>query len=115
MTSAWREAPLGELLLRLFDHRGRTPKKLGGDFVESGVRVISAKNIRDGRLDLETNVRFITREMFDRWMPEKLRPGDVLLTERGPRLHSGFAWVPARLVGEGKKNYRSSTRSPTSM
>jgi hypothetical protein len=44
----------------------------------------------------------------------ELVPGDVLLTERGPRLHSGVAWVPARLV-DGKKSYRSSTRSPTSM
>jgi hypothetical protein len=45
----------------------------------------------------------------------ELVPGDVLLTERGPRLHSGVAWVRARLVGEGTKSYRSSTKSPTSI
>jgi hypothetical protein len=45
----------------------------------------------------------------------ELVPGDVLLTERGPRLHTGVAWARARLVAEGRKNYRSSTRSPTSM
>lgn len=84
MKSERREARLGDLLLRLLDHRGRTPKKLGGDFVQTGVRVISAKNIRDNRIDLHANVRFITQEMFDRWMPEKLLPGDVLLTSEAP-------------------------------
>lgn len=101
MTSHWNEAPLGKLLLRLFDHRGRTPKKLGGDFSDSGVRVISAKNIRKGRLDLALNPRYISQEMFDRWMPEKLTAGDVLLTSEAPMGSVAFlGGVPNYCLGQ---------------
>jgi type I restriction enzyme S subunit len=84
MNSEWRSASLIELVSDLLDHRGRTPKKLGGDFTSSGVPVISAKNIRDGRLDLTFKPRLISEEMFDRWMPKKLKRGDVLLTSEAP-------------------------------
>jgi type I restriction enzyme S subunit len=84
MNSDWGEAPIGELLSALIDHRGRTPKKLGGDFVQDGVRVISAKNVRGGRLDLSFEPRFVSKEMFERWMPNKLQTGDVLLTSEAP-------------------------------
>jgi type I restriction enzyme S subunit len=84
MRSDWEVAHLRDLLAELIDHRGRTPKKLGGDFTLSGVRVISAKNVRDGRLDLSFEPRFVSEEMFARWMPEPLRRGDVLLTSEAP-------------------------------
>jgi type I restriction enzyme, S subunit len=76
-------APLGSVLAAVIDHRGRTPKKLGGDFTSAGVRVISAKNVKDGSLVLE-DVRYVSREMHYQWMPEKLRSGDVLLTSEAP-------------------------------
>jgi type I restriction enzyme, S subunit len=84
MSYEWRSASLIELVSDLLDHRGRTPKKLGGDFSSSGVPVISAKNIRDGRLDLTFKPRLVSEEMFDRWMPKKLKRGDVLLTSEAP-------------------------------
>lgn len=76
-------APLADVLARIIDHRGRTPKKLGGDFVSSGVRVLSALNVQDGRVD-DSDRRYVTEEMWHRWMPEKLRSGDVLLTSEAP-------------------------------
>jgi type I restriction enzyme, S subunit len=68
----------------IIDHRGRTPKKLGGDFAELGVQVISAKNVYDGRLHPGDNLRFVPPEMAARWMPTQLRDGDVLLTSEAP-------------------------------
>ena len=68
----------------IIDHRGRTPKKLGGDFSSSGVQVVSAKHVYDGRLHLDKNRRFVRPEMAKRWMPMKLRQGDVLLTSEAP-------------------------------
>lgn len=47
------------------------------------MRVISAINIKDGRVD-DANVRFITRDLYARWMPVPLRGGDVLLTSEAP-------------------------------
>jgi type I restriction enzyme S subunit len=57
---------------------------LGGDFSLSGIPVLSAKNIKDGQIVLNDDLRYVAAEMFERWMPEKLQPGDVLLTSEAP-------------------------------
>jgi len=75
---------LDNVLATLIDHRGRTPKKLGGDFSETGIRVLSAKNIKDGRITFDQEIRFVTPRMHDQWMPEKLKVGDILLTSEAP-------------------------------
>jgi type I restriction enzyme S subunit len=84
MTSELTEQELGDLLEAVLDHRGRTPKKLGGDFTPDGIPVISAKNVKNSRLSLDDNVRFVDPDMWDKWMPVKLRAGDILLTSEAP-------------------------------
>lgn len=79
---AW-SGPLGDALIALIDHRGKTPKKLGGDWTNEGVRVYSAVHVKEGRLDGD-EARRVSWEMYERWMPEKLRQGDVLLTSEAP-------------------------------
>lgn len=46
MECRWKEKPLAEVVDLVIDHRGKTPKKLNGDWAETGYRVLSAKNIR---------------------------------------------------------------------
>ncbi len=75
---------LGDLLELVIDHRGRTPKKLGGDFTTSGVRVISAKNVKDGCIRKLSDCRYVSEQMHAAWMPNPLRRGDVLLTSEAP-------------------------------
>src|SRR5258708_918611 len=79
----WPSLPLADALELLIDHRGKTPRKLGAEWLPHGVRVISAINIKDGRVDDE-NVRFISRRFYSRWMPIPLAAGDVLLTSEAP-------------------------------
>lgn len=74
---------LGDSLEALLDHRGKTPKKLGGDFEASGVPVASALLVRDGRLDL-SDARFVSEAMYAKWMPVQTRLGDVILTSEAP-------------------------------
>ncbi len=69
---------LKEVLIDVIDHRGRTPKKLGGDFSDEGIPVVSAKNIKDGQFDFSAGIRYVSHEMYERWMSKKLRKGDVL-------------------------------------
>jgi type I restriction enzyme S subunit len=78
------ERLLGDVLEVLIDHRGKTPRKLGGDFVSTGIQVASAINVKSGRLVFEGAPRCVTPEMFARWMPVRLRAGDVLLTSEAP-------------------------------
>lgn len=81
----WPERPLGDLLDVLIDHRGKTPKKLGGtDFTDDGVPVVSAIHIKGGRIQWSERERYVPYWMFEKWMPERLRAGDVLLTSEAP-------------------------------
>jgi len=82
--------PLVEVLDKIIDHRGRTPKKLGGDFSDAGVRVLSARNIKEGRIDFSTEMRHVLEKMHDQWMPVKLEVEDVLLTSEAPLGETAF-------------------------
>lgn len=74
---------LGDVLEELIDHRGRTPKKLGADFVPVGVPVLSALLVTDGRIKWD-ETRFVSEDIWQRWMPVPLKRGDVLLTSEAP-------------------------------
>ncbi len=75
---------LADALETVLDHRGRTPKKPGGDFSPIGVPVISARNVTDGRIVDGGELRYVDIDMWRRWMPTKLQRGDVLLTSEAP-------------------------------
>lgn len=85
-----RKVPLGALLEKLIDHRGKTPKKLGTDFTLTGVPVASAQLVTGGILDL-TDARCVDEETWRRWMPVSLKKDDVLLTSEAPL--GRVAWV----------------------
>lgn len=77
--------PLEEIVEDILDRRGVTPTKLGGEFVSSGHRVISAKLIKDGQIALESDEpRFISSDMYARWMKAPLKRGDVIMTSEAP-------------------------------
>lgn len=78
-----RELVLGDALDQLIDHRGKTPRKLGADFVDTGVPVASALLVKNGRLNLE-EARYVDTGTFERWMPAPTRRGDVILTSEAP-------------------------------
>jgi type I restriction enzyme S subunit len=78
------EVRLGDALELIIDHRGKTPKKLGGDFTDFGVPVVSAIHIKDGIIQWSERERYVSPQMFAKWMPQRLKKGDVLLTSEAP-------------------------------
>jgi type I restriction enzyme, S subunit len=79
------QASLDELVDDIVDRRGVTPLKLGSDFVAEGFRVISAKAIKDGRVDLSADEpRFVDEATYRKWMKAPLRADDVILTSEAP-------------------------------
>lgn len=74
---------LGDALDMVIDHRGKTPKKLGGDWSSDGHRVVSALNIKGSRVD-DNDHHYVDSRIFRKWMTEPLRKGDVLLTSEAP-------------------------------
>lgn len=62
------------------DYRGKTPKK-----VDSGVFLITAKNIRRGYIDYEASKEYIAAEDYDDVMKRgTARLGDILITTEAP-------------------------------
>jgi len=80
----WRKRKLGEVLSLIIDHRGKTPKKLGGNWSKNGIPALSAKNIKYGQIVNEKDIKFVSRELYEKWMPEKLEQGDILMTSEAP-------------------------------
>lgn len=75
--------PLGSALEALIDHRGKTPKKLGGDWSATGHRVVSALNIKNSTVD-DNEHHYISDDLYANWMKIKLQAGDVILTSEAP-------------------------------
>lgn len=78
MKEVWEIVPLNEYI-NLIDYRGRTPKK-----TESGVRLITAKNVKLGYLKIEPE-EFIASDNYESWMTRGIPNfGDVIFTTEAP-------------------------------
>lgn len=80
----WAIRNLSEMVSVIIDHRGKTPKKLGGDWAESGYPAISAKNIKGNKLVRPDTIRFVDKDIYDKWMKVPLEVGDVIMTSEAP-------------------------------
>lgn len=77
-TKKWEICNL-EDYIRLIDYRGRTPVK-----TESGIRLITAKNVKLGYLQMEPQ-EFISPDLYDAWMTRGIPNfGDVIFTTEAP-------------------------------
>ncbi|MEQ8272775.1 MAG: restriction endonuclease subunit S [Deltaproteobacteria bacterium] len=78
LPNGWAWAPLQDLF-RFIDYRGKTPRK-----TESGVLLITAKNVRDGYVKEEPR-EYVAPSTYDEWMTRGIpRPGDILFTTEAP-------------------------------
>lgn len=65
--------------VKFIDYRGRTPQK-----TESGLRLITAKNVRMGKLN-EHPAEFVSEDSYESWMTRGIpASGDVLFTTEAP-------------------------------
>ena len=84
MTRELQSTSLRECLEKIIDYRGKTPKKLGSDWVAKGYRALSAINVKDTGLTNVDAIRCIDAETYKKWMKEEVRRGDILLTSEAP-------------------------------
>ena len=92
METQFTEKELGECLELVIDHRGKTPKKLGADWVDSGIPTISAKNVNGGRLVATDDIRHVSHDVYKRWMKKDVKRGDCLLVSEGATLGECMMW-----------------------
>ena len=68
-----------EVVCEFIDYRGKTPTK-----TESGIRLITAKNVKKGYLSLEP-LEYIAEADYESWMTRGIpSKGDVLITTEAP-------------------------------
>ena len=84
MTSEWNHFALGEITELVIDYRGKTPKKLGGDWCKQGYRALSAKNIKTGHIVQAETIRYIDESLYRKWMKDEVQRGDILITSEAP-------------------------------
>ena len=84
-TDPWEQRKLVGCIEKITDFRGRTPKKLGMDWNESGYLVLSALNVKDGYIDFSQDVHYGDQALYDKWMSgNELHEGQVLFTTEAP-------------------------------
>lgn len=88
---------------KVLDYRGKTPQKLGSDWVEQGVRVISAKNVHDGKLDNLDSIRCVTKEIYEKWMKEDIQRNDILLASEGASMGESMLWESDEKIVLGQR------------
>jgi len=84
LPEGWETKELSECIELVIDYRGKTPKKLGGDWACSGFRALSAKNVKQGSIVQEESIRHVDKELYSKWMKDEVQREDLLLTSEGP-------------------------------
>lgn len=84
MKCKWTEYTVEDVISTVIDHRGKTPKKLGGDWSDTGYRAFSAKNIKTGRIVQLDSIRYVSDDMYKLWMKEEINREDILITSEAP-------------------------------
>jgi type I restriction enzyme S subunit len=76
----WELLHLRRVVKKFVDYRGRTPEK-----VPDGVPLVTAVNIKNGRIDLSLGQEFMPEADYDEWMVRGLpERGDLLVTTEAP-------------------------------
>lgn len=88
----FKEYNLIECVSEIIDYRGKTPKKLGGEWDDNGdYRAISAKNIKNNKIVNEEAMKKVNKEIYMKWMKKEVKKGDILLTSEAP-LGETYYW-----------------------
>ena len=80
----WVIRTLNDVVIDIIDYRGKTPKKLGGSWTTSGIIALSAKNVKQGQLVKLEKAKFVSNELYKKWMKSEVMKGDILMTSEAP-------------------------------
>ncbi len=84
LSNNWKIEKLDDVILDIIDYRGKTPKKLGGTWSESGIIALSAMNVKQGQLVNLEKAKFVSEDLYRKWMKSEIAKGDILMTSEAP-------------------------------
>lgn len=82
----FKEYTVNNIIDEIIDYRGKTPKKLGGNWSEvpTEYMALSAKNIKSGRIVQTDSIRFVSESIYKKWMKQEVDRGTILITSEAP-------------------------------
>ena len=84
-TDDWEQRKFLDNIESIIDFRGRTPRKLGMEWGESGYLALSALNVKNGYIDPSVDAHFGDEALYQKWMTgNELKQGQVLFTTEAP-------------------------------
>jgi len=84
-TDDWEQRKFFENIQNTIDCRGKTPKKLGMNWSNSGYLALSALNVKNGYIDPSVDAHYGNKELYKKWMGgRELQKGQVLFTTEAP-------------------------------
>ena len=84
-TITWEQRKFLDNIESIIDFRGRTPRKLGMEWGESGYLALSALNVKNGCIDPSVDAHFGDEALYQKWMTgNELKQGQVLFTTEAP-------------------------------
>jgi len=82
----WEVKELATCISTIIDYRGKTPKKLDDDWSDNvnDIIALSARHVKNGKLINLSSANRVSDDLYNKWMREELREGDILLTSEAP-------------------------------
>ncbi|GEO63460.1 restriction endonuclease subunit S [Companilactobacillus nantensis] len=83
--TTWKQYYLFDVINKIIDFRGLTPKKLGLDWSKDGILALSALNVKNNYIDKDINIHYGNELLYSKWMKDThLHKGQVLMTTEAP-------------------------------
>lgn len=73
--------------------------------MSKGIKVISANNVHDGMLTNQNEIRYVTEEIYKKWMKEPVLRGDCFLSSEGATLGESMYWDSEEKIVLGQRLY----------
>lgn len=81
----WERIKFFDVIDKVIDFRGRTPKKLNMEWSAEGYLALSAVNVKKGYIDFNVEAKYGNLDLYTRWMRgNELYKGQVLFTTEAP-------------------------------
>ncbi len=112
----WAVVAVGDVVQKLMDFRGRTPKKLGLEWGNGSIPALSANNVRMGYIDFERECYLASDELYRAWMVHgDTQRHDLVFTMEAPLgnvaiLHDERKYILSQRVILMRPNQRISYR-----
>lgn len=96
---------LKDAIRLIIDNRGKTPKKLNGEFTDKGYKVISALNVHNGRIDNQEQIRCVNEELYFKWQQIPIERNDCFIASEGASLGENAIWDSDEKIVLGQRLY----------